>query len=161
MLIAVLALLAAPLVQIPPPLPTDDGWAQFSAHHMLSHIDIDVAIGNTQSDKGEVIYWVRRTTRHSDESPGVAHTDSVRCPAVLAVLQSMRELPAPPPAPPLLDSTDILVTADGTLYELHAPAAYSGRTPGEITLSSNVGTPLANWVERSLAALQPCMPAVL
>ena len=160
MLIAALALLAAPLVQTPPP-PADDGWAQFSAHHMLSHIVIDVAIGSTQSDKGEVIYWVRRTTRHLDESPGVAHTDNVRCPALLAVLRSMRDLPAPRPAPPLLDNADILVTADGTLYELHAPAAYSGRTPGEITLSSNVGTPLANWVERSLAALQPCMPAVL
>ena len=160
MLIAALALLAAPLVQAPP-LPADDGWAQFSAHHMLSHIDFDVAIGSTQSNKGEVIYWVRRTTRHPGQSLGVAHADSVRCPAVLAVLRSMRDLPAPRPAPPLLDNADILVTADGTLYELHAPAAYSGKTPGEISLSSNVGTPLADWVERSLAALQPCMPAVL
>ena len=155
MLIAALALLASP------PVPADDGWARFSAHHARSRVEIDVAIGTTRSDKGDIIYWVRRTTKRPSQWAEVSRTDSVRCPAILAMLRSMRDLPAPRPAPPLLDNADIIVTADGTTYALTAPAAYPGKSAGEMTLSSNVGTPLADWVERSLAALSQCLPPVL
>lgn len=153
MLIATLALQAAQ------PLPNDDGWARFSAHRQLAHVEIDVAIGTVRSSKNEPIYWVRRSTRRPRQWVEVSSTDSVRCPAILAMVQSMRDLPAPRPAPPPpSDSSDIVATADGTGYELNAPTA----SPGvEMTLSSNVGTPLADWVERSLAALGPCLPPVL
>ena len=152
MLIATLALLA---VQAQP---ADDGWARFSAHHYLPHVDIDVAIGTTRSDKGDVTYWVRRSTRRPRQWVEVSSTDSVRCPAILEMVRSMRDLPVPRPAPPLQDSTDIVVTADGTGYELHAPIASPGM---DVTLSSNVGTPLADWVEGSLTALGQCLPPVL
>ena len=155
MLIAALALLASQ------PVPADDGWARFSAHHALSRVSIEVAIGTMRSDKGAVIYWVRRTTKRPGQWAEISRTDSARCPAILAMLRSMRTLPAPRPAPPLPGNTDIIVTADGTRYELHAPAAYPGMSEGAMTLSSNVGTPLADWVERSLAALGPCLPPVL
>ncbi|GAA0296848.1 hypothetical protein GCM10009087_03300 [Sphingomonas oligophenolica] len=155
MLIVALALEA-----VQPP-PADNGWARFSAHQARSRIAVDVAIGTTRSASGKPVYWVRRTTKRPGQWAEVSRTDSVRCPAVLTMLRSMRDLPAPRPAPPLLDNADIVVTADGTGYELHAPAAYPGKGEGEMTLSSNIGTPLADWVERSLAALRPCLPPVL
>jgi hypothetical protein len=152
MLIATLALQAAQ------PLPNDDGWARFSAHQARSRIEVDVTIGSTRSARGDVIYWIRRSTKRPGQWVEVSSTDSVRCPAVLAMLQSMHDLPAPRPAPPVQGGGDIVVTADGTDYELHAPIASPGM---EVTLSSNVGTPLAAWVEQSLAALGPCLPPVL
>jgi len=153
MLIATLALLAAQAQ------PADEGWARFSAHRYLAHVEIDVAIGTMPgADKGDVVYWVRRSTRRPHQWVEVSSTDSVRCPAILTMLQSMRDLPAPRPTPPPPDNNDIVVTADGVGYELHAPVASPGMT---VTLSSNTGTPLAAWVEQSLAALGECLPPVL
>jgi hypothetical protein len=157
MLIATLALLAAQ------PWPADDGWARFSAHQQLARIEVDVAIGTMPgpTSKGDLVYWVRRTTKRPDQWPEIARTDSIRCPAILAMVRSMRDIPAPRPVPPMLDGADIVVTADGVSYELQAPAAYPGRGTGVMTISSNVGTPLAAWVEHSLAALGQCLPPVL
>jgi hypothetical protein len=154
MLIAFLALQAAL------PLTADEGWGRFSAHRYLAHVEIDVAIGTVRgSNKGNPIYWVRRTTKRPRQWVEVSSTDSVRCPAILTMLRSMRDLPAPRPAPPPPpDNDDIVVTADGVGYELHAPVASAGM---DVTLSSNTGTPLAAWVEQSLAALGPCLPPVL
>ena len=158
MLIAALALLAAQPLLSAQPLPADEGWARFSAHRYLAHVEIDVAIGTMRSNKGDAIYWVRRSTRRPRQWVEVSSTDSVRCPAILTMVQSMRDLPAPRPAPPPQGSADITLTDDGTDYELHAPVASPGM---EVTLSSNVGTPLAAWVEQSLAALGQCLPPVL
>ena len=92
MLIATLALLAAQAQ------PADDGWARFSAHHMLSRVETEVAIGTMKSDNGDPVYWVRRTTKRPRQWLEISSTDSVRCPAVLEMVRSMRDLPAPRPA---------------------------------------------------------------
>jgi hypothetical protein len=77
---------------------------------------------------------------------------------MLVSLRSLRDLPMPRPNVPLLDEGPVIVTADGTGYSLTIPVAYPGAIPQDLTLTSNIGTPLAAWVEDALAALDSCIP---
>jgi hypothetical protein len=60
----------------------------------------------------------------------------------------------PAPAPYGIGKGSYIVL-DGIEYRLKAPASYAG-APGTVEITSNIGTPLANWVEASLVALEPC-----
>ena len=120
----------------------DTGWARFSARQALSHLNIDVEIG-TQVTGGEEIYWMRRTIQKPGRKTQISQVDARSCPTMLASVRSLRDLPMPRPNVPLLNDEPINVTADGTGYSLTIPVAYPGAIPHDLTLTSNVGTPLA------------------
>jgi hypothetical protein len=68
----------------------------------------------------------------------------------------MRKLEAPQPDPPGIDpNQQISITMDGVGYLLRAPATFGDKS-GKLTMSSNIGTPLAEWVETSLKRLENC-----
>lgn len=47
--------------------------------------------------------------------------------------------------------------ADGADYQLwSAWAHYQDTHTGSITMTSNIGSPMAEWVDRTLRALEPC-----
>lgn len=137
---------------------TDEGWIRFSAHHALSHVDIDVSIG-TQITGGEKIYWIRRTTQKLGRKTGASQIDSRSCPRILPALRSLSDLPMPRPKLPFPSDDSIIVTSDGTGYSLTVPVAYPGEfVTQDVTLRSNIGTPLAAWVDDALAIVDSCMP---
>jgi len=82
---------------------------------------------------------------------GGAWLDSRSCPAVRTVLGSLESLDMPKPqpwkrSPPMID---------GIFYSLEAPTGYQ---EGKVTITSNEYSPLATWVDRSMAALMVCVP---
>lgn len=149
-LFAVAAALAAP----PPPDAFDKAiWAQFSRSPALRHETTTVQIATNDAstlDKPYTYLLRRRVT-------GLRGTvtdwiDSRNCPAVREVLTTMRSLEMPSAQP---DDSDVAipVMGDGIDYSLRAPSSWSF---GAVTISANIGTPLAAWVETSLTALAPC-----
>jgi len=51
----------------------------------------------------------------------------------------------------------MIVTADGVEYSITVPAAYSDASADDMTLKSNVNTPLAGWIEATLMTLEGCI----
>ncbi|WHU01330.1 hypothetical protein [Sphingomonas sp. NIBR02145] len=129
-------------------------WAQFSRTGALNHIseNIDIATGDRGTD-AEFRYILRRTKNSLNAVPEIAWADSATCPAVRSVIASMRKIQVPSPAPYGLEDKSTALTLDGTGYSLTAP---SSDNMGKLTISSNIGTPLAAWVDTSLKQLEAC-----
>ena len=142
----------------PPPLPGT--WATFTREGALSHQAITVEAATDGVDPGSkrLEYKLRRTERSLD-SVEVKWANSRRCPAIRPVLAGMRDLAPPRLSPPGIGDGPTEVILDGVFYSLSAPAGYGG-AEARVTVSSNVGTPLAAWVDKSLAALDRCWSAV-
>lgn len=136
----------------------DDSWAKFSAHHALSHVDVDVEIGWGERTQGEPVYTIRRSIRKLRQKAQTTQTDTKSCPRMLAALRALRDLPMPRPSMPPLPGDEVIITADGTAYSLTISATYPGASAGDLTVGSNVDTPLAAWVDDALATLDSCMP---
>ena len=118
-----------------------------------------VEVGSTLNDASDWDYWFKRTIRRGklDE---VWWTDTTHCPAARWVVENAINL-----TPPVIEvpgikgkdqGDDIVVTADGALYELTSGARYGENIGSQISFSSNVGTTLANWADESLRRLDPC-----
>jgi hypothetical protein len=134
------------------PLPMQ--WAQFSRSGALSHISeiVDVATGSRT--KSTAFPYRLRFTKYSFKGAyEIKWADSSTCPAVRSVIDSMRNIKMPSPAPYGITDGDIIVTADGAEYKLTAP---SSDVSGELTIRSNVGSPLAAWIDNSFKQLASC-----
>lgn len=145
-----LAALANPSVELGP------AWAEFSRSPALKREKTTVEIGTLGFDRarGELRFWLRRTvSRHGKEQ--VMWADSGTCPALRAALAAMRDLPVSRFAPPGF-SRGRSIIMDGIGYSLRS---YSDE--GSLTMNTNVGTPLASWVDNTLQALSPCWTATI
>lgn len=140
--------------------PVEGSFATFSSHHARSDLQVDVTIGTKAADDRSVTYWVSRVVRRRGSSDRTSETDSQSCPVILTLLRSLRDLPLPRPSVPLLDTDTIIVTADGVDYRLIVPASYDNGMGGQVTLQSNVGTPLADWVEQANDELDKCVAPI-
>jgi len=133
------------------------GWAHFSASYRYGTV-VEVEIGTKDSRVTPVAYYIRRTIKRPDVADEVAEADSRTCPAIRGILESMEKIPGPRLVAPFLDQDGLMITTDGVGYELTAPSQYRDAGEADMTIRSNVGTPLANWVDESLKALAPCLP---
>jgi hypothetical protein len=129
-------------------------WAQFSRSGALSHVSeiVDIATG----DRGNSVqfrYVLRFTKRSLKAKAEIAWADSTTCPAVRSIIESMQKIKMPSPAPYGLPDQSMTLTLDGTAYSLTAP---SSDNMGKLTISSNVGTPLAHWIDASFKRLATC-----
>jgi hypothetical protein len=129
-------------------------WAQFSRSGALSHVSeiVDVATGD-RGNTSEFRYILRFTKRSLSRDAEVTWADSATCPAVRSVIDGMRNLKMPSPAPYGLPNQSMTLTLDGTAYSLTAP---SSDNMGKLTISSNIGSPLARWIDASLKQLETC-----
>lgn len=129
-------------------------WARFSRSGALSHVSetIDIATGD-RVGKAEFRYVLRFTKRAHGAEPEIAWADSATCPAVRSVMTAMRDIAMPSPAPYGLADEAMTITVDGVGYSLTAP---SSDNMGNLTISSNVGSPLASWVDASFKQLEAC-----
>jgi hypothetical protein len=137
---------------VQPELPRQ--WAQFSRSGARSHVNetVDIATGDRGS-KSEFRYTLRFTKRSLGVTAKIAWADSTTCPAVRSVIVSMRNIKMPSPAPYGLPDQSTTITMDGTGYFLTAP---SSDNMGKLTISSNIGSPLAAWIDASFGKLEPC-----
>lgn len=163
MLLLVLLLQAASPVL---PQPRADGfsqraWGHFSRSPLLGHASeiVDVTIDYDRRTHAST-YALRLTRKRFSQAGEVLWADSRTCPAVRRVLTSMQTLALPSITVPGLDRYPGNIVIDGVAYSLRAPALFVGRGGGQAVFTSNVGTPLATWVDRSLAALGPCWSAL-
>jgi hypothetical protein len=132
-------------------------WAQFSRAGALSHVSetVDIATGDTAGSR-TFRYTLRFTRRRGDGKPEISWADSATCPAIQAVIADMPNIKMPSPAPYGLPDQPLTITVDGTLYALSAP---SSDNMGRLSISSNIGSPLAAWIDSAFPKLEPCWQA--
>ena len=97
-------------------------------------------------------YWFRRTTTNPER---ISYASTRTCPAARAQLGALEALTLPAPDVPGLGNDLQVITLDGAGYRLRAMGLY-GQHGADITVGSNIGTPLARWIDGTLAALAPC-----
>ena len=149
MLVGLMIAAAAPAAQ------DFHAWARFSRQPARARRSetVEIATAGVDAASGRLRFTMRLTQTRLDEPPFVATTDSTRCPSVAETVRAMRTLAVPRIAPPGDDVGDVVVVADGTTYSFEGPASGSN---ARLSFSTNVGTPLAAWIDARLTALASC-----
>ncbi len=131
-------------------------WGHFVRRPALARRpseSVDIATHGGTPDHPD--YLLRLTTRALGDVPVIRWLDSRTCPAVRDSLAKLSALTAPRLAPPGFAPRPTMMMMDGVDYSLTVPAEdRSGAS--RLTWTSNVGTPLAAWVDATLAALVAC-----
>ena len=101
-------------------------------------------------------WTLRRSVGGREGDPTVSWASSKTCPAVAPVLRQITQFEAPqvdvPGLAPLSDEVS-MPPMDGSQYLLWG----RGRlVRGEVTVSGNVGSPVANLADGAFKALEPC-----
>lgn len=119
--------------------------------------ETQLEIGVLRAERGNH-YWLRRVNRKAGRT-SVNWTDTHRCAAARDVVQAASGLEPPRveiPGIPVTPDGSITLTLDGVQYSFESGAHYDGNGSSRIRFTSNVGTPLARFVESSLEALEAC-----
>lgn len=132
------------------------GFAQFVRSQSLIYITETVDISIDRSERANPLqYKIRYRWRQQMNSKQIdVDSDSRDCPAIRQIVATMAKIPMPQPAPVLDSEPSGPPMLDGNYYELRVPSSFKGR----VSITSNVGTPLAVWVDDALTALRPCVP---
>lgn len=123
----------------------------------LEGVKVEVSILRPPNS-GPLQYAFKQTIvgRNGEKRGQPYYTDTLYCPQALRALQQLSDLPGPQPGLVGLEKNppkEIIV--DGTGYRLSVATALP-YLQGHMTLSSNIGTPLAQWVDEALKTLEPC-----
>ena len=137
------------------PLPANMGpaWAEFSRKPALRLVRTYVEVGTLGYDRKQkrLEFWLRRTVvTGAAERSEVTWADTRTCPQARPLLASMRSIPVPRFAP-VGSSEGPPIVLDGISYTLKS---YSDH--GQLTANTNVGTPVASWIEGAFTALEGC-----
>ena len=103
-------------------------------------------------------YWIQRTTK-TGRVTAIDWADTISCPDARAAIDRVTEITPPRirvPGQPMSENDAFVIITDGIGYEINASAHYAGQVGSDIRFSSNIGTPLAEWVEESLDILAKC-----
>lgn len=101
------------------------------------------------------VWSLRRTEKARDGSEKATYTNTSACPAILPVLQAVEALELPKPDLLGFGREVEFITMDGAGYMLTSSGLYGGAV-SDLTIESNVDTPLAKWIDTALVTLQPC-----
>jgi hypothetical protein len=130
-------------------------FATFSKSASLIYITETARISLIQptTAAGRRSYGIRYTWQR--QFPATTKTkwiDSAECPVIDEVIASMNGLEMPHPTPYGVGIPPPIVV-DGTTYSL-TPSSYSN---GQLTISSNIGSPLAAWIDDAFAKIASCL----
>ena len=156
------ALLAASLVHEPPSAVPDFSqlWVfatleRDPAWENLTRIRIGTFEG-TEADPG-VTYWFLREVQDEDERVSdSAWASSATCPAALPVLKRLEALEMPKPDVPGYRRNGGVIVMDGVSHRLSGVSRHRDGQPGDYSIESNNGTPLARWSDALFRALERC-----
>ncbi|VVT01432.1 conserved hypothetical protein [Erythrobacter sp. EC-HK427] len=119
-----------------------------------TQIEIGVLPGSNQRH-----YWFRRVESGQGEIT-VNWTDSQSCEGSRDTVVVAATQVSPPevavPGIPVTADGSVVITLDGVQYSFEARSHYAGNISSSLRFTSNVGTPLADYVEDSILALEPC-----
>lgn len=134
-------------------------WLSFSkAEFRIVNHDFKVEVDPASRD-GHHAWMAKRVEQGRKEPEQSTWTDSDTCPAMMpafAKLQSIEPFTIVPPGLPGDHKAPVIV--DGAVFEIRSQQGYwaHAHQNGEITLSGNYGTPVADWVEETMKVLAPC-----
>jgi len=141
----------------------DWSWLSFSKANALTAGRFKVEVDSTRRDGRPV--WIAKRVEHPAVRGAPEQTtwaDSDTCPAMMpafATLQSIKPFTIMPPtlpdpkAPVEIPS----VAVDGATFQIYAHGVWAKDQPlGEILLTGNYHTPVADWVEETMKALASC-----
>lgn len=146
-------LIATLLAGTPIPPQLEPSWAEFSRSPTAPITKTKVEVGTLGFDQGrqQLDFWLRRTVKTGvQQREEVTWADTRTCASARPLLASMRDIPVPRFAPVGSSGTPP-ITLDGVSYALRT---YSDH--GMLTAETNVGTPVAAWVDGALIALEGC-----
>ncbi|GGD59702.1 hypothetical protein GRI62_00585 [Erythrobacter arachoides] len=118
--------------------------------------------------EGRLQFWFRRTVPRPTadgaadgiaEAANVTWTDTRRCPGARDAVVAATQIEPPGihvPGIPVRPDGSVILSLDGVRYAIRASSHYDSYVGSDIVFESNVGTPLANWVEGSLGVLANC-----
>jgi len=136
-----------------------DVWGRFSRAPALRHTSEEVAVARDGREGATSHFRLRLTVRRPGRPDAVRWTDTRSCAAARDAITAFAAVPLPHPDPPAMIDRDLVITADGIGYAVTVPVGYGGGSLAEpATFRSNVGTPLARWVDGALAGLRGCWP---
>ena len=137
-----------------------DPFLSFSRDPATDTTRTVVEVGILRTDGRNADYWLKRTQfTNGTEEVSESWTDSENCPAARSAVRSAVDLTPPQVSVPGVDMVEdgsYRITLDGVQYELTSSAHYDSNIGSEIRFTSNVGTPLSEWVEASLIAMAEC-----
>jgi hypothetical protein len=148
-------LMTSVLLALAPPAPLMDcGTLRFSVSPAMAGGSQQVGVCRDRNGRpGEVL--LQRTTTRRGGSAVISYASTRSCPAARRQLEALEDLPLPHPDVPGIGDETRIMTLDGASYRLEGEALY-GPNSAEMRVESNVGTPLAHWIDATLAALMPC-----
>lgn len=127
----------------------------FSVRQLLVELSVEVVADRFRGADGKIEYWFRKTVRERSTEL-VTWTDTRHCPAARAALESLATIEPPPVSVPGYGPrAPASSVQDGAAYALEA-ATGAPYSDGRVTITSNVGTPLARWIDTTLAATEAC-----
>lgn len=136
----------------PTSLPTavaPEPWGEFSRRRARgAQPDIVALVSVDRPPGAPKIYWARRSGSE------IGTTDSLRCPALVGIVDSIRRIEPPRLVP---GNPDVLI-GDGTSYSISLHSTFNPPYASNLDRISikTGGGPLAQWVDQALAALQEC-----
>ncbi|WP_428969369.1 hypothetical protein ACQR50_00320 [Sphingomonas sp. Xoc002] len=134
------------------PLP-DDVWADMTYGPSLAYSSETIAFLRDETSSMADPRILRMTLRQHGKPTVTIWADSRTCPGAAEAVRHLRSIPMPTPSLPS-DATDLIL--DGVGYRVRFRAHYGSEIGFPLELNSNVGTPLAEWVNRTRAMLKPC-----
>lgn len=147
------ATLSAQIAPAPPA--ARPGFLRVRVSQALSRRELQVEIGVLQRQRSTSHYWFRRAAARDGFGPP-EYATTVECPVAHDRLESLEQMPMPAPDLPGFGREMTQIIADGAQYVLEARAIHQDGQLGDLRLTSNVGSPLARWIDALMAALEPC-----
>lgn len=122
-----------------------------------TRVRIGTVEGPMDSTKGEVNYWFVRE-RHDRQGKVLdrSSASTAACPASLKPLRALEALQLPHPDVPGYQRDYDVIVVDGVGYKLEGTSRHADGQPGDYSIESNRGTPLARWADGLLRALENC-----
>lgn len=150
-------LLAAALVQAAPDPFADGAFLRIRVDAALSRRSrrIDV-VARSVPDHG-IRFLFRRTG--SDNTPDDWATGET-CPAAIDRLEALARVALPAPEIPGVGPRPTRIIVDGATYTVDVHAVHPDGQGGDLRVTSNVGSPIARWVDALALALEPCWQPV-
>ena len=149
-----LLLLAMPVPTAdPPPRPPQAVGFRFSR---AGSFDGSVAIEVSRTFGQPMILHFRRELAKRGGPAQIDHADSASCPGSAAALAAAEKLPMPIPDVPGFGAESTTIIMDGANYRLEAYGVHRDGQSGRLSIESNVGSPLALWMDEMFETLEPC-----
>ncbi len=131
----------------------DDAWARISADVALARSSTTIDFIRDDADAAEGEYTLRLTVHDPAGLTTNRWATSRTCRGVQEAVEALGSVPFPSVQMPR-DATEIVM--DGVAYSVRFSARYGSQLGGPLELRSNIGTPLAAFVDRMIATVQPC-----